>query len=76
MVRVFHASSNAPKVNIWVNGEVAAEMVDYQAGDQAGIKAAWRAADLALTGLKPGRTVRFAVLPEGKDPDDGHARDR
>ena len=30
MVRVFHASSNAPKVNIWVNGEVAAEMVDYQ----------------------------------------------
>jgi DNA primase len=39
-------------------------------GDQAGIKAAWRAADLALTGLKPGRTVRFALLPEGKDPDD------
>lgn len=39
-------------------------------GDQAGMKAAWRAADLALFGLKPGRTVRFALLPEGKDPDD------
>ena len=39
-------------------------------GDQAGLKAAWRAADLALSGLKTGRTVRFALLPEGKDPDD------
>ncbi len=39
-------------------------------GDKAGVKAAWRAADLALAGLKPGRTVRFALLPEGKDPDD------
>lgn len=39
-------------------------------GDKAGIKAAWRAADLALPGLRPGRTVRFAMLPEGKDPDD------
>lgn len=39
-------------------------------GDKAGQKAAWRAADLALAALKPGRTVRFAMLPEGKDPDD------
>jgi DNA primase len=39
-------------------------------GDKAGTKAAWRAADLALAGLKPGRTVRFALLPEGRDPDD------
>ncbi len=39
-------------------------------GDKAGIKAAWRAADLALAGLKPGRSVSFALLPEGKDPDD------
>lgn len=30
MVRVFHASSNAPKVNIWVDGEVVAEELDYQ----------------------------------------------
>jgi DNA primase len=39
-------------------------------GDQAGIKAAWRAADLILPLLKPGKTMRFAMLPDGKDPDD------
>jgi DNA primase len=39
-------------------------------GDKAGLKAAWRAADLALPMIQPGRTVRFALLPEGKDPDD------
>jgi DNA primase len=39
-------------------------------GDQAGLKAAWRAADLALPLLEAGRTLRFALLPEGQDPDD------
>ncbi|MCL6707079.1 DNA primase [Pseudomonas sp. R2.Fl] len=39
-------------------------------GDQAGLRAANRAADLALPHLKPGRSVQFALLPEGKDPDD------
>ena len=39
-------------------------------GDEAGQRAAYRAADLALGGLKPGRSVRFAMLPQGKDPDD------
>lgn len=39
-------------------------------GDSAGIKAAHRAIDLALPVLKPGYSLRFAVLPEGKDPDD------
>src|SRR5690606_18178395 len=39
-------------------------------GDQAGIKAAWRTADLILPSIQPGRTARFALLPEGKDPDD------
>ena len=39
-------------------------------GDQAGLKAAWRAADMALPLIQPGRTLRFALLPEGKDPDD------
>ncbi len=39
-------------------------------GDGAGIRAANRAADLALPHIKPGRTVRFALLPDGKDPDD------
>ncbi|MEX6506493.1 DNA primase [Jiella sp. M17.18] len=39
-------------------------------GDAAGLKAAHRAAELALPLLKPGRSLRFALLPEGKDPDD------
>lgn len=39
-------------------------------GDQAGLKAAWRAADLALPAIEAGKTLRFALLPEGQDPDD------
>ena len=39
-------------------------------GDGAGIRAANRAADLALPYIKPGRSVSFALLPDGKDPDD------
>ena len=39
-------------------------------GDQAGLRAAWRAADMALPLVQPGRTLRVALLPEGRDPDD------
>jgi DNA primase len=39
-------------------------------GDEAGLKAAFRAVHLALPELKPGRSVRFALLPCGQDPDD------
>ncbi|HEY0303278.1 MAG TPA: DNA primase, partial [Rhizomicrobium sp.] len=39
-------------------------------GDRAGQKAAFRAADMALPHLKPGKSLRFALLPEGQDPDD------
>src|SRR4029079_4141259 len=39
-------------------------------GDAAGLKAAYRALDLALPMLKPGYSLRFALLPEGQDPDD------
>ncbi|MCP8893940.1 DNA primase [Shinella daejeonensis] len=39
-------------------------------GDGAGIRAANRAADLALPLIRPNRTARFALLPDGKDPDD------
>jgi len=39
-------------------------------GDRAGQKAAYRAADLALPHLKPDKSLRFATLPEGQDPDD------
>jgi DNA primase len=39
-------------------------------GDAAGLKAAYRAIDLALPHLKPGKSLRFALLPAGQDPDD------
>ncbi len=39
-------------------------------GDSAGRRAAYRAVDLAMPRLKPGKSVRFALLPEGQDPDD------
>src|SRR5436190_14452877 len=39
-------------------------------GDKAGQRAAFRAVDLAMPRLKPGKSLRFALLPEGQDPDD------
>ncbi len=39
-------------------------------GDAAGLKAAYRALDLSLPLLQPGHSLRFALLPEGQDPDD------
>ena len=39
-------------------------------GDKAGLKAAYRTADMLLPLVSPGHTARFALLPEGKDPDD------
>jgi len=39
-------------------------------GDKAGIRAAYRSIERALPLLRPGQSIRFAVLPEGQDPDD------
>jgi len=39
-------------------------------GDKAGRRAAYRAVDLALPKLLPGKSLAFAMLPEGQDPDD------
>ncbi len=39
-------------------------------GDAAGIKAAERVIDVALPLLTAGHSLRFALLPEGQDPDD------
>jgi DNA primase len=39
-------------------------------GDNAGRRAAYRAVDLALPLLKPGKSIKFAALPDGQDPDD------
>jgi DNA primase len=38
-------------------------------GDEAGRRAAFRAAELALPMLAPGHSLRFAFLPNGEDPD-------
>jgi DNA primase len=39
-------------------------------GDGAGRRAAWRAIDTALPHLVAGKSLRFAFLPDGYDPDD------
>ena len=49
---------------------MAAEPILCLDGDQAGLRAAYRAIDRALPLLKPGYSLRFAMLPPGKDPDD------
>jgi DNA primase len=38
-------------------------------GDEAGLRAAHRLVERALPLLQPGRSLRFAVLPAGEDPD-------
>ncbi|CAO4176393.1 DNA primase [Methylorubrum populi] len=39
-------------------------------GDGAGQRAAFKALDVALPSLEPGKSLRVALLPEGQDPDD------
>jgi DNA primase len=39
-------------------------------GDNAGRKAAYRAVETALPLIGAGKSLRFALLPEGQDPDD------
>ena len=39
-------------------------------GDTAGLRAAFRVIDLALPLVQAGQSLRFALMPEGKDPDD------
>lgn len=38
-------------------------------GDAAGRRAGYRAAERALALLRPGKSLRFALLPDGEDPD-------
>jgi len=49
---------------------MAAEPILCFDGDGAGQKAASRSLDLALPLLEPGQSLRFALLPQGEDPDD------
>ncbi len=39
-------------------------------GDKAGLRAAFRVIDLAMPLLQAGKGLRFAILPEGQDPDE------
>ncbi|UMA65592.1 DNA primase [Roseivivax marinus] len=50
--------------------QVADEPVVALDGDRAGVRAAYRVIDLALPLLTAGKSLRFALMPEGKDPDD------
>ncbi|OUR79440.1 DNA primase [Alphaproteobacteria bacterium 46_93_T64] len=50
--------------------QMAPEPIMCLDGDSAGWRAALRAAERALPFLKPGFSLRFAILPEGVDPDD------
>jgi DNA primase len=49
---------------------IAPEPVIMLDGDRAGLGAAYRLIDMALPLLEAGRTLRFALMPEGHDPDD------
>ncbi|MFW5881820.1 MAG: DNA primase, partial [Roseicyclus sp.] len=49
---------------------IAPEPIVALDGDRAGLRAAERLVDLALPHLGPDRSLRFALMPEGKDPDD------
>lgn len=50
--------------------QMAAEPIMCLDGDAAGWRAALRASERALPLLRPGYSLRFALLPEGVDPDD------
>ncbi|APG46277.1 DNA primase [Phaeobacter porticola] len=52
---------------IW---RIADEPIIALDGDTAGLRAAMRLIDLALPLLEAGKSLRFALMPEGKDPDD------
>ena len=49
---------------------IAPEPIIALDGDTAGLRAAMRVIDLALPLLEAGRSLRFAIMPEGMDPDD------
>ncbi|MEO0524374.1 MAG: DNA primase [Pseudomonadota bacterium] len=49
---------------------IAPEPIVALDGDKAGIRAAMRLIDLSLPMLEAGQSLRFALMPDGKDPDD------
>ena len=61
------ALTEAQLERLWRMADVPLLCLD---GDSAGQKAALRAAHRALPLLQPGRSLAFATLPAGQDPDD------
>ena len=49
---------------------IAPEPIIALDGDTAGLRAAMRTIDIALPLLEAGQSLRFALMPEGMDPDD------
>lgn len=49
---------------------IAPEPIIALDGDTAGLRAAMRLIDLSLPLVQAGQSLRFAMMPEGKDPDD------
>ncbi len=49
---------------------IAPEPIIALDGDTAGLRAAMRLIDLSLPLVEAGQSLRFAMMPEGKDPDD------
>ncbi|WP_127114154.1 DNA primase [Shimia sediminis] len=49
---------------------IAPEPIIALDGDKAGLRAAMRVIDSALPMLEAGKSLRFALMPEGQDPDD------
>jgi len=49
---------------------MASEPIIALDGDTAGLRAAMRVIDIALPLLEAGQSLRFALMPEGLDPDD------
>ncbi|HEX3209622.1 MAG TPA: DNA primase [Geminicoccaceae bacterium] len=60
------AVTEAQLAQLW---QLAEEPVVCLDGDEAGLRAAHRMVERALPLLQPGKSLRFALLPPGQDPD-------
>jgi DNA primase len=60
------AIGEAQLAQLW---QLADEPIVCLDGDAAGLQAGHRLVERALPTLKPGKSLRFAILPQGRDPD-------
>jgi DNA primase len=60
------AVSEAQLAQLW---QLADEPLVCLDGDEAGLQAGHRLIERALPALRPGKSLRFAILPPGRDPD-------